>query len=166
MAAYINTGAFLRILYDELRYNLETQSKKNGYADISPSHGWIFYNTEEGGSRITDLAAKAKITKQSMSVLVTQLENGGYVKKTPDPNDKRAWLLVLTAKGKKVKSEGQQINYAFEEQWKKNWVKKTIINYGNFLLGYVNDNFRCSEFLRGDFRRRGFMLIITIGDQV
>ena len=119
MAAYINTGVYLRILWDELRYNLETQLKENGYDDISPSHGWIFYNTEEDGSRITDLAAKAKITKQSMSVLVAQLENGGYVKKTPDPNDKRAWLLVLTAKGKKVKSAGQQINYAFEEQWKK-----------------------------------------------
>jgi DNA-binding MarR family transcriptional regulator len=119
MAAYINTGVYLRILWDELRHNLETQLKENGYDDISPSHGWVFYNTEEDGSRITDLAAKAKITKQSMSVLVAQLENGGYVKKTPDPNDKRAWLLVLTAKGKKVKSTGQQINYAFEEQWKK-----------------------------------------------
>jgi DNA-binding MarR family transcriptional regulator len=119
MAAYINTGVYLRILWDELRHNLETQLKENGYDDISPSHGWVFYNTEEDGSRITDLAAKAKITKQSMSVLVAQLENGGYVKKTPDTNDKRAWLLVLTAKGKKVKSTGQQINYAFEEQWKK-----------------------------------------------
>ena len=119
MTAYTNTGVYLRILWDELRYNLETQLKENGYDDISPSHGWIFYNTEEGGSRITELAAKAKITKQSMSVLVAQLENGGYVKKTPDPNDKRAWLLVLTAKGKKVKIAGQQINAAFEEQWKK-----------------------------------------------
>ena len=119
MTAYINTGVYLRTLWDELRFNLETQLKENGYFDISPSHGWIFYNTEEAGSRITDLAAKAKITKQSMSVLVAQLENGGYVKKTPDPNDKRAWLLVLTTKGKKVKSAGQQINYAFEEQWKK-----------------------------------------------
>jgi DNA-binding MarR family transcriptional regulator len=97
---------------------MENQLKAKGYHDISPSHGWIFYNTEENGSRITDLAAKAKITKQSMSVLVAQLESGGYVKKIPDPNDKRAWLLMLTAKGKKVKSAGQQINYAFEEQWK------------------------------------------------
>ena len=119
MASYINTGAYLRMLWDDLRYNMEIQLKENGYDDISPSHGWIFSNTEDGGSRITELAAKARITKQSMSVLVTQLENGGYVKKTPDPNDKRAWLLVLTAKGKKVKSAGQQINYAFEEQWKK-----------------------------------------------
>lgn len=43
MAAYINTGVYLRILSDELRYNLETQLKENGHADISPSHGWIFY---------------------------------------------------------------------------------------------------------------------------
>ena len=119
MDTYINTGAYLRILWDDLRYNMEIQLKENGYDDISPSHGWIFSNTEDGGSRITELAAKARITKQSMSVLVTQLENGGYVKKTPDPNDKRAWLLVLTAKGKKVKSAGQQINFVFEEQWKK-----------------------------------------------
>lgn len=119
MSAYINTGVYLRTLWDELRYNLELQLKENGYDDISPSHGWVFYNTGEEGSRITDLASRARITKQSMSALVTQLENGGYVKKLPDPDDKRAWMLVLTAKGKKVKGIGQQINYAYEEQWKK-----------------------------------------------
>ena len=119
MNTYTNTGAYLRMLWDDLRYNMEIQLKENGYDDISPSHGWIFSNTEDGGSRITELAAKARITKQSMSVLVAQLENGGYVKKILDSNDKRAWLLVLTAKGKKVKSAGQQINYAFEEGWKR-----------------------------------------------
>jgi len=118
MNKYINTGVYLRILWDELRYNLEIKLKENGYDDISPSHGWIFYNTHDEGSRITDLANKAKITKQSMSILVAQLENGGYVKKVGDPNDKRAWLLLLTAKGKKVKSLGQQINYAHEARWK------------------------------------------------
>jgi DNA-binding MarR family transcriptional regulator len=119
MAAYINTGVYLRILWDELRYNLENRLKEYGFDDVSPSHGWIFYNTEETGSRITDLAAKARITKQSMSVLVAQLEQGGYVKKSPDPNDRRAWIVFLTAKGKKVKATGQQINYEFEERWKK-----------------------------------------------
>ncbi|WP_336518259.1 MarR family winged helix-turn-helix transcriptional regulator [Pollutibacter soli] len=119
MSDYINTGVYLRKLWDDLRYNLEIQLKENGFDNISPSHGWVFYHTDANGSRITDLAAKAKITKQSMSVLVAQLENDGYVKKTPDPNDKRAWLLLLTAKGKKVKSVGQQINFEFEEEWKK-----------------------------------------------
>src|SRR5689334_7632661 len=119
MASYTNTGDYLRTLWDELRFNLEQELQESGYENISPSHGWIFSNTGDEGSRITDLAAKARITKQSMSVLAAQLEKGGYVKKMPDPNDKRAWVLILTAKGKKVKAVGQKINHDFEEQWKK-----------------------------------------------
>jgi len=124
MAEYINTGAYLRILYDDLRYNLEYQLKERGFADISPSHGWIFHNTKEEGSRITELAAIAKITKQSMSALAAQLEEAGYVKKKMDTTDKRAWLLVLTPKGKKVKEVGHEINYLFEKKWEQKLGKK------------------------------------------
>lgn len=117
MEEHTNTGVYLRILWDDLRYNMEEQLKIKGFLDVSPSHGWIFHNTKEEGSRITDLAAMAKITKQSMSALVAQLENSGYVEKMPDPTDKRAWLLVLTPKGKKVKQAGQEINYLYEKNW-------------------------------------------------
>ena len=117
MDEYTNTGAFLRILWDELRFNMEQQLKEEGFVDISPSHGWIFHNTKKEGSRITELAGIAKITKQSMSALVAQLEENGYVKKKIDATDKRAWLLVLTAKGEKVKEAGQKINYQFEKKW-------------------------------------------------
>lgn len=129
MNEYTNTGVYLRILWDELRYNMEAQLKEIGFEDVSPSHGWIFYYTREEGSRITELAAIAKITKQSMSALVAQLEKTGYVKKKPDPTDKRAWLLVLTAKGKKVKEAGQEINYLFEKKWEQKLGKK---DYGVF----------------------------------
>lgn len=124
MDDYTNTGVYLRILWDELRNNMEQQLHDKGFFDVSPSHGWIFYNTKEEGSRITELAAIAKITKQSMSALVAQLEKAGYVKKKTDPTDKRAWLLVLTPKGKKVKEVGQEINYAFERKWEQKLGKK------------------------------------------
>ena len=88
MDEYINTGAYLRILWDELRYNMEHQLKEKGFVDVSPSHGWIFHNTKEEGSRITELAAIANITKQSMSALAAQLEKAGYVKKKTDATDK------------------------------------------------------------------------------
>ena len=124
MDEYINTGAYLRILWDELRYNMEKELKENGFIDVSPSHGWIFHNTKDEGSRITELAAIAKITKQSMSALAAQLEAAGYVKKKSDVSDKRAWLLVLTPKGKKVKEVGQEINYLFEKRWEQKLGKK------------------------------------------
>jgi DNA-binding MarR family transcriptional regulator len=124
MDEYINTGVYLRILWDELRHNMEYQLEEKGFADVSPSHGWIFHNTKEEGSRITELAAIAKITKQSMSALVAQLEKAGYVKKKIDPTDKRAWLLVLTPKGQKVRDLGHEINYLFEKRWEQKLGKK------------------------------------------
>lgn len=134
MDTYINTGAYLRILWDELRYNLENQLKKQGFEDISYSHGWIFHHTKEEGSRVTELAAIAKITKQSMSALVSQLEASGYIKKKADPHDKRAWLLVLTAKGKRVKEAGQSINYALEKKWEEKLGKKEYQVFRELLI--------------------------------
>ena len=124
MDEYTNTGAYLRILWDELRSNLEDQLKEKGYADVSPSHGWIFHNTKEEGSRITELAAIQKITKQSMSALAAQLEKMGFVKKKTDATDKRAWLLLLTPKRKKVKALGHEINDLFEKKWEQKLGKK------------------------------------------
>lgn len=134
MDEYINTGAYLRILWDELRDNMETSLKQRGFDDVSPSHGWIFHNTREEGSRITELAAMARITKQSMSALVSQLEQGGYVKKKIDATDKRAWLLVLTAKGKKVKEAGQEINYLFEKRWEEKLGRKEYLQFRELLV--------------------------------
>lgn len=136
---YINTGAYIRTLWDDLRYNLEIQLKEKGYENISPSHGWIFSNIEDRGSRITELAAKAKITKQSMSVLVSQLESNGYVKRIPDSNDKRASLIILTAEGEKIRSIGQQINYAFEEGWKKILGEKEYHHLRQLLMRLCED---------------------------
>jgi DNA-binding MarR family transcriptional regulator len=134
MDEYINTGAYLRILWDELRCNMEHQLKEKGFTDISPSHGWIFHNTKEEGTRITELAAIAKITKQSMSALVAQLEKTGYVKKKIDPTDKRAWLLILTPKGKKVKETGQEINYSFEKKWEQKLGRKEYHQFRELLI--------------------------------
>jgi DNA-binding MarR family transcriptional regulator len=134
MEEYINTGAYLRILWDELRYNMEHQLIEKGFTDISPSHGWIFHNTQEEGTRITELAAIAKITKQSMSALVAQLEETGYVKKKIDPTDKRAWLLILTPKGKKVRDTGKEINHAFEKKWEQKLGKKDYNEFRQLLI--------------------------------
>jgi DNA-binding MarR family transcriptional regulator len=138
MDEYINTGAYLRILWDELRSNMESQLKEKGFIDVSPSHGWIFHNTKEEGSRITELAAAAKITKQSMSALVAQLENAGYVKKKIDRTDKRAWLLILTPKGKKVREAGHEINYHFEKKWEQRLGKNDYELFRELLIKLCN----------------------------
>lgn len=114
---YKNTGAYLRELYDSLVANLHQHLAKEGYEDISPSHGLVFQYLEEGGSRITTLAARAGMTKQSMSALVYQLEGNGYLKRKPDPDDARAILFYLTTKGQTLRTKAQDLNYQFEQKW-------------------------------------------------
>jgi DNA-binding MarR family transcriptional regulator len=114
---YKNTGAYLRQLYDALVTNLHARLAEAGYPEITPSHGLVFQYMEENGSRITELASRAGITKQSMSALVYQLEEYGYLKRKNDPVDARAVLFVFTTKGETLKTIAQQINYQFEKKW-------------------------------------------------
>ena len=53
-----------------------------------------------GGSRLTDLAASAGMSKQAMGDLVDQCEAWGLVTREPDPHDKRARTVVFTASGR------------------------------------------------------------------
>lgn len=53
------------------------------------------------GLRVSDLAARLGITKQSVSQLVDQLEADGYVRRLPDPTDGRAKLVVFGPRGHK-----------------------------------------------------------------
>jgi DNA-binding MarR family transcriptional regulator len=97
--------------------NLHTRLAQEGYGEITPSHGLIFQYLKSSGSRITELASQAGMTKQSMSALVYQLEEYGYLKRRDDPQDARAVLFVFTDKGEALKSKGQRINYEFEKKW-------------------------------------------------
>jgi DNA-binding MarR family transcriptional regulator len=112
-----NTGVYLRHLYDSLVTNLHKELALQGYGEITPSHGLIFQYLDEKGSRITSLASQAGMTKQSMSALVYQLENLGYISRTPDPADGRAALFILTSKGEQLKKIVIKINRTFEQQW-------------------------------------------------
>ena len=58
------------------------------------------------GSRLTDLAEQAQVTKQTASLLVTALEREGLVERVPDPADGRASLIRFTRKGQAASTAG------------------------------------------------------------
>lgn len=70
-----------------------------GFEDVRPAHYAVFRFLKPGGSRVTELAEEARMTKQSMGELVVYLERRGYVERLPDPRDGRAKVVVLTEAG-------------------------------------------------------------------
>jgi DNA-binding MarR family transcriptional regulator len=73
-----------------------------GYGDLTAAQGRVAARIGPEGTRLSDIAEQAQITKQTATHLVDQLENGGYVERITDPVDGRGRLVRFTAKGKKV----------------------------------------------------------------
>jgi DNA-binding MarR family transcriptional regulator len=66
---------------------------------VGAAHVHITRHLAVGGSRLTDLAASAGMSKQAMGDLVDQCEAWGLVRREADPHDHRARQVVFTAAG-------------------------------------------------------------------
>jgi len=68
-------------------------------SQVSAAHVHITRHLSLKGSRPTDLAQRAGMSKQAMGDLVDQCEAWGLVAREPDPHDTRARLVRFTATG-------------------------------------------------------------------
>ena len=66
---------------------------------VGAAHIHITRHLAQGGSRLTDLAMRAGMTKQAMGALVDQCEAWGMVGREPDPSDGRARQVRFTDAG-------------------------------------------------------------------
>jgi DNA-binding MarR family transcriptional regulator len=68
-----------------------------GYPDVRPSYGSALLPLyEEDGLRMGELAARARLSKQTMTQLIRRLERDDLVERRPDPTDGRATRIYLT----------------------------------------------------------------------
>ncbi|WDV50626.1 MarR family winged helix-turn-helix transcriptional regulator [Streptomyces coeruleorubidus] len=70
-----------------------------GFEGVRPAHGFAFARLAPDGATVTDLAVHLGVTKQAASQLVDEMVRKGYVERRPHPEDARARLVVLTARG-------------------------------------------------------------------
>jgi DNA-binding MarR family transcriptional regulator len=73
--------------------------RRAGYDDITLAQARVGARIAPGGSRLTELAEQAQISKQTVTHLVDQMERGGYVERTVDPTDGRGRLVRFTERG-------------------------------------------------------------------
>jgi DNA-binding MarR family transcriptional regulator len=73
--------------------------RSNGHDELTVAHINLTRNLDEDGTRLTELARRASLTKQSMSEIVDQVEQTGLIVRRRDPTDGRAKLICFTDKG-------------------------------------------------------------------
>jgi DNA-binding MarR family transcriptional regulator len=92
-----------------------------GYPDLQAATHPVFENLDRDGTRLTELAARADMTHQSMGELVDTLEQRGYLERRPDPADGRARLVCLTSKGREMVRTALREIADIEAAWTQAW---------------------------------------------
>ncbi|MEO5535465.1 MAG: MarR family transcriptional regulator [Pseudolysinimonas sp.] len=70
-----------------------------GYPEVHLAHSAVFVGLDPEGTRISDLARRANVSRQAMSILVRDLHRAGYVTVETDPTDQRATVVTLDRRG-------------------------------------------------------------------
>jgi DNA-binding MarR family transcriptional regulator len=110
-------GALLGIIAQTLYRRIDQRLAAAGYPDYRPAHRPVFQYLSRDGSRITELAERAQITKQSMGELVRALEERGYVERVPDSSDGRAVLIRRTERGWALNRTLRRLVQELQDEW-------------------------------------------------
>lgn len=113
----LNVGLLLYIPYRAMEARVFAAMAAAGYDDFTPAQARVFQRIAPGGSRLTELAEAAQITKQSAGFLVDQLERAGYVERVPDPTDARARLVRVADRGAEAIPLAARVVAEVEAEW-------------------------------------------------
>jgi len=83
---------------------------REGYGDVRPSYGSLLVPLfEEDELRMSELASRARLSKQTMTTMVRLLERDDLVRRVPDPTDGRATLVRLTPRARSFQPVVEQV---------------------------------------------------------
>lgn len=127
----------LDIAFEALIEEFRVELEKSEFKDIRPTHGCVFRFVKGGGLRLTEIAERANMTKQSVGEIVDDLVARGYVMRVPDPADRRAKLICLTERGEEAQAYGFRLFAAVEERWAERHGADRIADLRGILEGIV-----------------------------
>jgi DNA-binding MarR family transcriptional regulator len=118
----------LNVAADQFADDLALKLAGVGLSDLRPGHGCVFGNIDPvNGSRLTELAERANMTKQSVGEVTSDLEQRGYVERVADPNDGRAKIIRLTAQGRHAHAIGLQLIEELEREWARRYGENHVV---------------------------------------
>jgi DNA-binding MarR family transcriptional regulator len=112
-----NTGLLLFLPYRALENRVLAALAAAGFDDLTLAQARVVARIGPDGTRLTDLAEQAQVTKQTVGHLVDQLERAGYVQRTPDPQDARARLVRIAGRGLDALPVAEAVTAQVEAEW-------------------------------------------------
>ena len=112
----MDLATLMFVSYRAMDERVLTAMRAAGY-DITAAQSRLAQRIDDGGSRLTDLADRAQVTKQTASLLVAALEEQGLVERGPDPADGRARLIRFTERGRAASQEAMRVVMGVEQEW-------------------------------------------------
>ena len=106
----------MRAVFRKLKVRVREHGGGN---DLTPSQSSVVLRLEkDGATTVSSLARAEGMRPQSMSAIVTPLQESGLIRGAPDPNDGRQTLMSLTPKCLKWLQDGRAAS--------QDWIATTI----------------------------------------
>jgi len=96
---------------------LRVTADPDGGPALRAAHAQVFEHLDPGGTRVTALAERARMTHQAMGELVADLERAGLLERVTDPADRRARLVRPTASGHDVLTRAGARLAVLHDRW-------------------------------------------------
>jgi DNA-binding MarR family transcriptional regulator len=116
MSEGLGTGLLLFVAYRAAEQRA-MQAVAEAGLDLTTAQARVLARVRDEGSRLTELAEAATVTKQTAGFLVDQLERAGYVERAPDPADGRAKLIRVAARGREAARVADAALAEVEREW-------------------------------------------------
>jgi DNA-binding MarR family transcriptional regulator len=88
-----------------------------GFSEWTVAQSRLLMGIDPDGTRLSVLADRAQIAKQTATALVDKLERAGYVTRVPDPTDGRARLVRLTPRAEAALPVARAEEARIEAEW-------------------------------------------------
>jgi DNA-binding MarR family transcriptional regulator len=139
----VNIGLLLFIPSREVENRILAAVVAAGF-EITQAQARVLMRVGSDGTRLTELAEAAQVTKQTAGFLVDQLEKVGYVERVPDPTDGRARLVRVTDKAKEAVPVANAEMARIEAEWEQHIGKRRMAQLREALemLGEITDPYR------------------------
>lgn len=110
-------GLLMFIAARDVETRVVAAMRRAGIDDITLAQARVAARIGPNGTRLSDLAEQAQVTKQTATALVDRLEAAGWVERVPDPRDGRARLVRLTAKADALMPVARAEEAQIERDW-------------------------------------------------